>query len=212
MGTSSIAGRASGSIPCSWSAAAILPVEQIVERAIDDRAVPYVFSKILRGTLPGRKPGIFALRTSLRNAASCAASYSSGVMLISSSTCVGSSVCASMARVRRDLRKRRRRACGPPSSIRNWSGRRDLNSRPSPWQGDALPLSYFRGPRTFRGAQREPSECTDPSLKAKPVTTEQNWANHPGARTEGRTHGFGPRPKPYGHAETRTRMGRPTGT
>jgi hypothetical protein len=26
----------------------------------------------------------------------------------------------------------------------NWSGRRDLNPRPSPWQGDALPLSYFR--------------------------------------------------------------------
>src|SRR6266568_7677529 len=25
-----------------------------------------------------------------------------------------------------------------------WSGRRDLNSRPSPWQGDALPLSHFR--------------------------------------------------------------------
>jgi hypothetical protein len=25
-----------------------------------------------------------------------------------------------------------------------WSGRRDLNSRPSPWQGDALPLSYSR--------------------------------------------------------------------
>ena len=26
----------------------------------------------------------------------------------------------------------------------SWSGRRDLNSRPSPWQGDALPLSYSR--------------------------------------------------------------------
>ena len=26
----------------------------------------------------------------------------------------------------------------------NWSGRRDSNSRPSPWQGDALPLSHFR--------------------------------------------------------------------
>jgi hypothetical protein len=26
----------------------------------------------------------------------------------------------------------------------NWSGRRDLNPRPSPWQGDALPLSYSR--------------------------------------------------------------------
>jgi hypothetical protein len=25
-----------------------------------------------------------------------------------------------------------------------WSGKRDLNSRPSPWQGDALPLSYSR--------------------------------------------------------------------
>jgi hypothetical protein len=27
---------------------------------------------------------------------------------------------------------------------RIWSGKRDLNPRPSPWQGDALPLSYFR--------------------------------------------------------------------
>ena len=26
----------------------------------------------------------------------------------------------------------------------NWSGRRDLNSRPPPWQGGALPLSYSR--------------------------------------------------------------------
>ena len=26
----------------------------------------------------------------------------------------------------------------------HWSGRRDSNSRPSPWQGDALPLSHFR--------------------------------------------------------------------
>ena len=32
----------------------------------------------------------------------------------------------------------------PPSISRIWSGRRDLNSRPSPWQGDALPLSYSR--------------------------------------------------------------------
>ena len=29
-----------------------------------------------------------------------------------------------------------------------WSGRRDLNPRPSPWQGDALPLSYSRS-RTY---------------------------------------------------------------
>src|SRR5699024_8422725 len=25
-----------------------------------------------------------------------------------------------------------------------WSGRRDSNPRPSPWQGDILPLNYFR--------------------------------------------------------------------
>ena len=27
---------------------------------------------------------------------------------------------------------------------KEWSGKRDLNSRPPPWQGDALPLSYSR--------------------------------------------------------------------
>src|SRR5256714_11287572 len=33
--------------------------------------------------------------------------------------------------------------------FRIWSGRRDLNSRPSPWQGDALPLSYSRFSKKF---------------------------------------------------------------
>ena len=35
-----------------------------------------------------------------------------------------------------------------PLSIReeNWSGRRDSNPRPRPWQGRALPLSYARAP------------------------------------------------------------------
>ena len=28
--------------------------------------------------------------------------------------------------------------------IKEWSKKRDLNSQPSPWQGDALPLSYSR--------------------------------------------------------------------
>ena len=31
---------------------------------------------------------------------------------------------------------------------RYWSGKRDLNPRPSPWQGDALPLSYSRSKGT----------------------------------------------------------------
>ena len=29
-------------------------------------------------------------------------------------------------------------------NITVWSGRRDLNPRPQPWQGCALPLSYAR--------------------------------------------------------------------
>jgi hypothetical protein len=35
-----------------------------------------------------------------------------------------------------------------------WSGRRDSNSRPQPWQGCALPLSYARAPRVARGAPK----------------------------------------------------------
>ena len=29
-------------------------------------------------------------------------------------------------------------------SLLSWSGRRDSNPRPPPWQGDVLPLNYFR--------------------------------------------------------------------
>src|SRR4051794_2012842 len=54
-----------------------------------------------------------------------------------------------------------------PSSARlhliSWSGRRDLNSRPSPWQGDALPLSYsrfLRKPQKNRSFQSGGTKCT----------------------------------------------------
>ena len=30
------------------------------------------------------------------------------------------------------------------NGLKYWSGKRDSNPRPSPWQGDALPLSYSR--------------------------------------------------------------------
>ncbi|EGE57262.1 hypothetical protein RHECNPAF_4460032 [Rhizobium etli CNPAF512] len=33
----------------------------------------------------------------------------------------------------------------------NWSGRRDSNPRPQPWQGCALPLSYTRSIRIGPG-------------------------------------------------------------
>ena len=41
-----------------------------------------------------------------------------------------------------------------------WSGRRDSNPRPSPWQGDTLPLSHFR---IFSGAQRR-NRTTDTGI------------------------------------------------
>ncbi len=52
----------------------------------------------------------------------------------------------------------------PPAFILiSWSGRRDLNSRPSPWQGDALPLSYsrfLRKPNKNASFQRGGTKCT----------------------------------------------------
>src|SRR5665647_1860177 len=40
-----------------------------------------------------------------------------------------------------------------------WSGRRDSNSRPSPWQGDALPLSHFRKIYLVGGGGFEPPKA-----------------------------------------------------
>jgi hypothetical protein len=37
-----------------------------------------------------------------------------------------------------------------PDTIEIWSGRRDSNPRPRPWQGRALPLSYTRIPKDCR--------------------------------------------------------------
>ena len=52
----------------------------------------------------------------------------------------------------------------------NWSGRRDSNPRPRPWQGRALPLSYHPHPRrgdcsraTARAMPNAARECNSPS-------------------------------------------------
>src|SRR6056297_3664029 len=47
-----------------------------------------------------------------------------------------------------------------------WSGRRDSNSRPSPWQGDALPLSHFR--ILVEGEGFEPSKAQLTDLQSAP--------------------------------------------
>src|SRR6056297_3424295 len=50
-----------------------------------------------------------------------------------------------------------------------WSGRRDSNSRPSPWQGDALPLSHFRIKIWWRGTE---SNCRHRDFQSPALPTE----------------------------------------
>ena len=52
--------------------------------------------------------------------------------------------CLRTRSTRASTRLRRALSCAISAMFLNWSGRRDSNSRPSPWQGDALPLSHFR--------------------------------------------------------------------
>ena len=84
---------------------------------------------------------------------------------------------------------------------RNWSGRRDSNSRPQPWQGCALPLSYARVPRSgpgYRGAApkiesglmaeglrvcKRPSRPLRRSVPA--LVTPEIWAPSDGACSHG---------------------------
>ena len=65
---------------------------------------------------------------------------------------------------RRSKQKRPRRAVFNRLILlrKIWSGRRDSNPRPQPWQGCALPLSYARAPR------RRLSNPPPPELQAAP--------------------------------------------
>ena len=65
----------------------------------------------------------------------------------------------------------------------DWSGRRDSNSRPSPWQGDALPLSHFRMNiciKLVEGDGFEPSKAQLTDLQSAPFghsgIPPQNWS------------------------------------
>ena len=52
---------------------------------------------------------------------------------------------------------------------RNWSGKGDSNPRPSPWQGDALPLSYSRKTEEkeddLEGIREDDSNCPERILE-----------------------------------------------
>ena len=53
--------------------------------------------------------------------------------------------------------------------LKNWSGKRDSNPRPSPWQGDALPLSYSRKTEEkeddLEGIREDDSNCPERILE-----------------------------------------------
>jgi hypothetical protein len=50
----------------------------------------------------------------------------------------------------------------PIPPLRPWSGRRGSNSRPPPWQGGALPLSYFRTRQVGDAQVSKPGSTTTP--------------------------------------------------
>ena len=52
-----------------------------------------------------------------------------------------------------------------------WSGRRGSNSRPPPWQGGALPLSYFRSLSMARPPRRPSHRC----LLASPLVPRRGF-------------------------------------
>ena len=61
---------------------------------------------------------------------------------------------------KRKLYKKKRQLSVRKLSFLFWSGRRDSNSRRSPWQGDALPLSHSRILATRMGLEPTTSSVT----------------------------------------------------
>ena len=86
-----------------------------------------------------------------------------------------------------------------------WSGRRDSNSRPLPWQGSVLPLNYFRSKLNFTTLSdlSKLNWCRGGDLNSHGLTptTPSRWRvylfHHPGmagaAGFEPTTCGFGDR-------------------
>ncbi|MCC2640552.1 MAG: hypothetical protein K0S45_965, partial [Nitrospira sp.] len=63
-----------------------------------------------------------------------------------------------------------------------WSGKGDLNPRPSPWQGDALPLSYSRFVSDRSSGILPAAEMT-----VKPTLRNYQWTILPPAQCGGQT-------------------------
>jgi hypothetical protein len=61
----------------------------------------------------------------------------------------------------------------PIPPLRPWSGRRGSNSRPPPWQGGALPLSYFRTRQV--GDAHVSGVDLGPTLPAVPYYSQGPW-------------------------------------
>ncbi len=61
-----------------------------------------------------------------------------------------------------------------PCKKKEWSGRGDSNPRPSPWQGDALPLSHFRsdGGMSLHPYSTKKQAAVNPSASLAPHRTQ----------------------------------------
>ncbi len=182
LGTRSQAGLASGSMPCSSSAAGYLRVDQVVQRALHDLTAAVLVLEDLPRHFAGPEAGDFRIagQAAERRVLRGAELFRRDADLE-----------LDLSRVERF--QRRGHVCErppeagtagkrPPSNRGNWSGRRDLNSRPSPWQGDALPLSYFRARRTFGRPGANPR-----SLSRRPSASQEQGYRSAGGSGEART-------------------------
>jgi hypothetical protein len=82
-----------------------------------------------------------------------------------------------------------RRGPETPGEPRNfveekWSGKRDLNPRPQPWQGCALPLSYSRDARILAGHSQRVNARASVRPAAEPSRPGAETAPHPRAASD----------------------------
>src|SRR4051794_24858341 len=84
-------------------------------------------------------------------------------------------------------RASRSRPVESPDSKDSWSGRRDSNPRPQPWQGCALPLSYARSRAEPRGRGWGKAAAASMGSRARQALNGDTWQGglryHIGAAT-----------------------------
>ena len=95
-----------------------------------------------------------------------------------------------------------------------WSGKRDLNSRPSAWEADALPLNYSRVEGVFYGTQAKKASAfsVGPKQCGKAAARKRSGSPFPSGRVvifSAPAHEFQTRPNAESGGRSAQSRGRP---